>query len=68
MTFIDRVINGEVSDIDTAVDDAIDEWHTSNTGMELYEFLGLTREEYTLFVIKPSLLKSIIEAKSKISA
>jgi hypothetical protein len=68
ITFIDHAIRGQVLDIDKEIDDAIEVWHTSNTGMELYEFLGLTREEYAKFVIKPSMLKSIIEARIPISA
>jgi len=35
------------------IDDKIDEWHNGNTGVELHEYLGMTLEEYALFVTDP---------------
>lgn len=44
-TFIDKCVSGETT-IDQ-IDDYIDEWHVSKEDNgELYEFLGLTEEEY----------------------
>lgn len=32
------------------IDDLIDEWHESDSESELYEYLGMTFEEYTHWV------------------
>ena len=31
-------------------DDKIDEWHESNSELPLYEYLGLTKEEYVIWL------------------
>lgn len=46
--FIDAFSNGEVSASD--IDDYIPYWHTHETGKELHEFLGMTIDEYSLFL------------------
>lgn len=35
------------------IDDAIEYWHTHDTGNELYEYLGMTEQEYFDWVTKP---------------
>ena len=35
------------------LDDLIDEWHLNKTGIPIYEYLGMTQEEYILFVKDP---------------
>lgn len=48
------------------VDDYIHEWHTSKVDNgELIPFLGMTEEEYSLFVKDASSLKSIVENRRK---
>lgn len=32
------------------LEDSVDDWHKSNSPKSIYEFMGLTREEYNLFV------------------
>ena len=32
------------------IDDLIDEWHEGDSDLELYEYLGMTFEEYAKFV------------------
>ncbi|RYE30658.1 MAG: hypothetical protein EOP42_11850 [Sphingobacteriaceae bacterium] len=44
------------------IDDYIDIWHTSDNEDELYQFLGMTEDEYSIFVTNPSYLSSIIAA------
>ena len=34
------------------IDDLVDSWHTSSYAGPLWEFLGLTRDEYQLYVEK----------------
>jgi len=61
-TFVDRVLAGEVLDLDT-IDDDIDAFHDNPPGCTLAEWLGFTREEYALFVEKPESLRTILMAK-----
>ncbi|MDC3962868.1 hypothetical protein [Polyangium jinanense] len=61
-TFVERVLDGEILDLDT-IDDEIDAWHESDADCPLHEWLGLTRDEYALFVEKPEALRTILMAK-----
>jgi len=36
------------------LDDRIDAWHSSNSSLELHEFLDMTSTDYNLFVTDPS--------------
>jgi len=58
--FVDQCLAGEalLEDIDNYVDD----WHESNTEIELHEFLGMTEKEYSLWVVDPNILPFIITA------
>lgn len=60
-TFIDLCLLGERF-IDE-IDDFIDEWHNSDNKQSLSEFLGMTNEEYALWVEKPEILSYIIHAR-----
>lgn len=45
-----------MKDIEDYVDDLVDTWHTSDKSEDsLAEFLGMTAEQYKLWVEKPSL-------------
>lgn len=57
-TFIEKCLNGDVLCDD--IDDYIDIWHESDSEDELFEFLGMTREEYALWVKDPDALPQII--------
>lgn len=48
------------------VDDWIERWHTSNTGMELHEYLGMTFEEYGNFVSAPAALEHIVAIRAMV--
>jgi hypothetical protein len=63
VTFIDRALRGEVFDPDEEIDDAIDAWHESDTSLSLSEWLGLSQDEYALFVEEPQHLGSILKAR-----
>lgn len=47
-----RALSGEFSDLDIAIDGAISEWHKkeTKTDLELHQWLGLSKKEYTDFV------------------
>lgn len=65
-TFVEKCIKGEVllDDIDD-IDDFVDIWHEGGSGKELNEFLGMTNEEYSLWIIDPDVLPFIIAAREK---
>ena len=60
-TFINDIKNNKALIID--IDKYIEEWHSHDYDVELHEFLGLTWEEYKLWVEKPNTLKLIIKEK-----
>ena len=61
-TFIDLCISGDAF-IDE-IDDFIDKWHNGDgEDLELHEFLGMSDEEYSLWLACPSQLATIISAK-----
>ena len=47
--FKDKLLSNEVSLDD--MDDFVDSWHESNSEESLSSFLGLTREEYSMYVM-----------------
>lgn len=58
-TFIDLCTQGRALAED--INSFIDEWHDSDVDNgEIYEFLGMTEEEYFTWVERPSVLKHII--------
>ena len=50
-SFIDAVLAGDAVPAD--IDDFIDAWHASLEDIGLAEFLGMTDEEYALWVEQP---------------
>jgi hypothetical protein len=59
--FFDRFLRGEVSAED--IDDFIDAWHDNPEKSEIFEFLGMTREEYALWLRDPEALPQIAQAR-----
>lgn len=43
-----------------AIDDAIDRWHAGGIGQPLWRYLGMTRDEYALWVSNGDLLPAIV--------
>ena len=60
-TFIDRAVRGEV--LPDEIDDFIDYWHDADSDEALHEFLGLSFDEYSLFVAHPDNISTIITAR-----
>ncbi|MCP4339531.1 MAG: hypothetical protein GY799_11735 [Desulfobulbaceae bacterium] len=60
-TFIDLCLEGLV--LLEQIDDFIDQWHDGNSQKSLYEYLGLTRDEYAIFVEDPEHLSSILMSR-----
>ncbi|MEU6228328.1 hypothetical protein [Streptomyces sp. NPDC047042] len=60
-TFVDDALTG-VSGI-TDIDSYVDSWHESDSDLELHDYLGLTWDEYRLWVEKPNTLRFILSAR-----
>ncbi len=62
MKFIDACVQGLINT--DAVDDHIDSWHCDYLGDDtLIEYLGMTEEEYGLFVFNESNLEGIVDRR-----
>ena len=61
MNFIAKVLAGD--ELDTAISDYISEWHSSESTEELHEFLGMSWNEYSLWVEQPETLRFILAAR-----
>jgi hypothetical protein len=60
-TFLNRYLNGEVLAED--IDEYIDFWHEHPAGRQIYEFLGMTKKEYSLWLRDPDSLPHIARAR-----
>ncbi|WP_445345777.1 hypothetical protein [Acinetobacter bohemicus] len=63
VTFIDQCLSGDVF-LDE-IDNFIDKWHEGEAGedQELFEYLGMSENEYILWSSMPSILPQIIYAR-----
>ena len=59
--FINLLINGEMQPSD--IDKYVDCWHSIETYMELHEFLGMSEDEYEMWVADDSYLQEIIKSR-----
>jgi hypothetical protein len=59
-----RALTSQVVDYDD-MDDEIDRWHEGGTRRTLWDWLGMTREEYGRFATYPDDLPAIVEARRK---
>lgn len=60
VTFVERVLSGEVLDPQEEILDEIDAWHEANgAGCTIFEWLGMSRDEYALYVERPKALNLI---------
>lgn len=61
--FIELCISGEALLED--IDDYIDEWHESDTDQPIYEYLGMTKNEYSCYVASSDILPYIVLTHKK---
>ncbi len=61
--FVDLCLGGEA--LAEEIDDFVDAWHEGGTGKPIYTSLGMTREEYGLWVEQPDSLDVILEARKR---
>lgn len=62
-TFISKCISGKAKPAD--IDFYIDEWGRSNTPTSLYEFLGMTFEQFENWMLHAEELEDIIDSYRK---
>lgn len=62
-----QVIFGEITpdQLDEALLDAVEAWHTTKTELAIYEFIGLTHKEYGRWVENPKAIFDIIEERKQ---
>ncbi len=65
-TFVDLCLKGKVP-LDE-MDDFIDRWHDSPEGRDLHDYLGMTKEEYSLWLRVPDALPYIIKARREMKS
>ena len=59
--FLDLLIAGKVSP--NQIDDFVDRWHAAHGGRELHDYLGMTSEEYSLWLRVPDALEYVVAAR-----
>jgi hypothetical protein len=60
VNFIQQCVSGQVQPEE--IDDFIDQWHVDKPPAPLHEFLGMTWDEYALWVERPAALNAILFA------
>ena len=62
-TFVQLCLDGE-ADLDD-IHDYLEAWHDSSSTGEVWDYLGLTKEEYFAWTEEPWSLRFVLNAKSK---
>jgi hypothetical protein len=60
-SFIDLYVGGEV--LPEEIDDYVDQWHDNPGRRQLHDFLGMTEDEYSLWLRDPDVLPHIARAR-----
>jgi hypothetical protein len=60
-SFVELCLQGHV--MPDEIDDFVDAWHDAPGEEQLYEFLGMKKAEYTLWIRDPDALNYIIKAR-----
>jgi len=59
--FVDLCLGGKVRP--TNIDEFVEAWHLGGSKKSIWDFLGLTPEEYTRWVEQPESINAVIEAR-----
>jgi hypothetical protein len=62
LPFIQRALSGDVIDL-REINADIDAWHETDTTEPLNEWLGMSFDEYALYVERPQALRYILQAR-----
>lgn len=60
-SFMQLALHGDV--MSDEIEDFVEIWHESEIGVEIFEFLGMSWEEYSLWVSHPDYIDLIIAAR-----
>jgi hypothetical protein len=63
LMFMELYLNGQASPQE--IDDYVGKWHTDPGMQEIYEFLGMSEEEYSLWLRDPNGLPYIAHARKE---
>jgi hypothetical protein len=63
--FLELCLGGTVKPDE--IDDFVDRWHEAPRGQELHDYLGMTPEEYSLWLRVPDALPYIAEARREMT-
>jgi len=64
-TFVDLCLAGKVQPAD--IDDFVEAWHEGASRKDVWDFLGLTREEYGRWVEEPAAITDIVDQRRNAS-
>jgi hypothetical protein len=62
-TFISLALHGDV--LADEIEDFIEAWHTSDSDLEIHEYLGMSFAEYSLWVADPDSIDIILGARHR---
>jgi hypothetical protein len=62
-TYMDRLLSG--SALLEEAEDYVGAWHSSDSHDDLHSFLGMSWDEYSLWVEKPKALRLIVAARER---
>ncbi len=62
-SFLDRVMAGTV--LISEIDDFVEKWHQGQSSEKLHDYLGMRREEYSLWLENPDMLAVICAARRR---
>jgi hypothetical protein len=62
-SFLDRLLAGMGHAAE--IDDDVEKWHEGDHAGELHDYLGMTAEEYSLWLVNPEMLTVICAARKK---
>lgn len=63
MKFIDKLLRDEV--MAEEINSYVEEWHTQDRPGEIWDYLGMTYEEYDLWIEFPHKLADIIKVRNE---
>ena len=61
-SIVERLLSGKEYDL-SRIDDEVDAWHEADTTVPLHEWLGLTTDEYEVYVEQPASIRIILAAR-----
>jgi hypothetical protein len=61
--FFDLYLAGRASADD--INESIDAWHAGSVSQHIYQFLGMTKEEYSRWLSDPEILPEIASARKQ---